>query len=485
MSLFTRVARATLGLTASHILVRGLSLVCTVMLTRWLAPDAYGIAAMGITFISIVSVIALAGADMSYSRGYHASGRPTGAMIEVFIWRHTLGACAIAGLAGAVLWWFVLSPRFGLPSYLAPILAAGIALSMLSTMAQTRTRLRNEYRRLAISTLMAGTGALALTIAVAYRWASELPLVLSPVALYVFTVLMLGLPNLTTLRNPSQMSRAERASVLKVGLAGVVTAPAFWILSSADRWILGYFHAASAVGVYSVGFSVATVGIAINNSLHSVWLPEVLNEFEKQDGASRVHLASVGERLVAFLGIVWLTVTAAGGDLIVWMLAPSFAGAAEIVPLLAAAVFFNGVLHLANVGLLLRKKLAYAAWAWVAGVLVCLLANALLTQRYGQMGAAFSQMLAFLVVAGGIVACTHREFPLTMRPWRLVLALAVLAVMGLFMHLPWQPNPAVSLAVKFPVGVLLAAALLRFLAPRTLHNALELVRRRVFVAGVR
>jgi len=73
------------------------------------------------------------------------------------------------------------------------------------------------------------------------------------------------------------------------------------------------------------------------------------------------------------MAIIWLAVAAAGGDLVRWMANERFHGAAACVPYVAGGVFFYGVLHLANTGLLLVKQLKWAALWWLVGGALCLL----------------------------------------------------------------------------------------------------------------
>jgi O-antigen/teichoic acid export membrane protein len=76
MTFTRRLISATTQLTLSNGVVRLLSIVTMPILTALLSPQAYGVAALAGTVISLVSVFGLAGVDMSYARAYHSSQQP-------------------------------------------------------------------------------------------------------------------------------------------------------------------------------------------------------------------------------------------------------------------------------------------------------------------------------------------------------------------------------------------------------------------------
>src|ERR1700682_2385012 len=92
MTLIKHIGMATVRITLSNGLVRLLSLITMPILTRLLSTSAYGEAAMAGTVISLVSVIALAGMDMSYMRAHFSSNFDEREAVEYFSWRFTFFA---------------------------------------------------------------------------------------------------------------------------------------------------------------------------------------------------------------------------------------------------------------------------------------------------------------------------------------------------------------------------------------------------------
>ena len=110
--------------------MRLLSIVTMPILTGVLNPTAYGVAALVGTVISLVSVFALAGIDMSYRRAYHSAQPPSGDVVEHYCWRFAIAAGMVSGVLGAVVWWYFIE----MDLKLAILLAMGIIGSVANAM---------------------------------------------------------------------------------------------------------------------------------------------------------------------------------------------------------------------------------------------------------------------------------------------------------------------------------------------------------------
>jgi O-antigen/teichoic acid export membrane protein len=297
---------------------------------------------------------------------------------------------------------------------------------------------------------------------------------------YLIPVLLLGAPSIGGLAKPSGLTRNEGVALIKIGLAGVVTAPMYWLVSSSDRWFLQHYHGAEAVGVYSIGYSVATVGMMVNTAVMFVWLPEAVREYEEDRARAQDTLGRLMSRLVAAMAIIWLVVAAAGGDIVRWLANERFHAAADYVPYIAGGGFFYGVLHLANTGLLLAKQLNWAALWWLAGGLVCTLLNMALVPRYGGVGAAVTQSASFGLISLAILATSQAKFQLHLDWSRLATAMLVILAAGVFLAPPWHGTAPYSLLMKLPIGIAVAVIVAWMMAPDWCVKGIDYLRRRAF-----
>ncbi len=471
MTLAKRVASATTKLSLSQGLVRALSILTMPILTRLLVPEAYGLAAIVGTTVSLGAMIALAGIDASYARMWHPGGGYASDDVEAFAWRYAIIAGLIVALGAAVVWAQLVAEMIAMPRYLGVFIGISTFACVLFAMAQTRARLNNQFGKMSIVALMAGFGAAAISIGIATFWRQdELALILAALATYAIPVVGLGIPALGSLLRSVNLGISDKIKILKVGLAAIVTAPMYWVLSSLDRWFLGYFEDASSVGIYSVGYSVAVIGMVVNTAIGSVWLTEAVKEYNSSDDEGRAVLGDLAEKLIIALALVWLAIAAAGGDVVRLLAASSFHSAAELVPFIAAAVFFNGVLLLGNAGLMLRKKLHESIVWWLGGAVLCLVLNVWLIPKFGRIGAAATQSLTFAFVAVGILYSSQRHFAMPIRKFRTSTIALVILLIGMIMHPGWSASALLSIVMKFPLGVLVVFAVVKITMPEILEK---------------
>ncbi|MFO1356332.1 MAG: lipopolysaccharide biosynthesis protein [Gammaproteobacteria bacterium] len=446
-------------MTASSVLVKLMSVFSLPILTALLSPKAYGGAALASTLISLVAVVALGGIDMSYARAYPGYAGISQSSVEAFTWRYALGTSALAGVVAALAWWWLLADRLAVGRYLAPLIGVGIVLAIGNTMSSTRARLRGRYRHLAAAIILGGLLSVGVSLSVSWWWRQdELPLVLALLVTYLVPIVVLGSPGIRQLLAPSGLASTQRSDLLKIGLAGVVTAPMYWFLSSADRWFLGYFCDPDTVGIYSVAYNLAALGAMANAAILAVWLPEAAREYEADPDLAQVQLGRLMSRLIAGIALIWLAVTAAGGDLVRLLANERFHEAGDYVGWIAGGVFFYGVMQFGSVGLLLSKRLGLAIVWWLLGGVVCVLLNLALIPRFGGLGAAITQAATFAVVAGGVLGTSQRIYPMRLEWNGFVRTAVVVVVLGVVMAPSWHPLPVVSLLMKLPVGI--AATLL-------------------------
>jgi O-antigen/teichoic acid export membrane protein len=480
MTFGRRLASGTTRLTLGSGFVQLLSLVTMPILTGLLSPQAYGVAALAGTIISLVSVLALAGIDTTYVRAYHSAQPPSGATVEHFCWRFAAAGAVLGGALGAAAWLATGPAATDQRGWLTILVAAGVVLSIVSTMAHVRALILGRHRELARSIIATGIIMSAASIGIAF-WRQDVLALLLPMLLgYLIPVVLLGTPSIAGLARRSALTFDQRVALVKIGLAGIVTAPMFWLLTSSDRWFLHHYRGADAVGVYSIGYSIAIVGMMFSNAVMAVWQPEAAREYERDRLQAQETLGTLMSRIVAAMAVIWLATATAGGDVVRWLANERFHAAAAYVPYIAGGVFFYGVLRLANTGLLLAKQLKWAALWWLAGGVACALLNLALVPSYGGVGAAVTQCISFALIASGILATAQAKYRIRLEWARLAATILSVLAAAVVLVPPWHQIAPISLLMKFPVGFAVALAIAWSMAPDWCAKGLTYLRRRTF-----
>jgi O-antigen/teichoic acid export membrane protein len=96
---------------------------------------------------------------------------------------------------------------------------------------------------------------------------------------------------------------------------------------------------------------------------------------------------------------------------------------------------------------------------------VCTLLNVALVPRYGGLGAAITQSLSFAFMSVGILATAQIKCPISLDWSRLAIVVAMILAAGLVMIHPWHATAPISLLLKLPFGLVVAAISVWITAP--------------------
>lgn len=274
------------------------------------------------------------------------------------------------------------------------------------------------------------------------------------------------------------LHRGDLTSIVRRGATFVPVILSFWIIQNLDIYILAQFTSDSEVGLYRVASRLASVVSYFVSAFLMAWMPL---------SRTAIHAAAVKERgmaganaavitYFAFAG-AWLVLgLAVGADVLVKVAAESYAPAASVLPLLAAAFLTHGAFTLLYRGARFRHKRAVYVTLAVLAAVVFLAVSLVLVPRLGSHGAALAGLIAFALASAGILFFSQRgRHPLPL-PWTKIGGAGALAG-GLAWAAVWLSPQAGSLApavellalIAFPVLVTLTGLIPREqLAPLSL-----------------
>ena len=255
---------------------------------------------------------------------------------------------------------------------------------------------------------------------------------------------------------PKLPDPASIRTLMSFGFPLVMTIIAMQVLLLADRYMISYFHDASAVGVYAAAGDVTQkliILIATGFSLASYSL--VLKAFEEKGLAQDEH--KLGTNLSILLAI---TLPVAVGIVLIakpmahLLLGASVAqGAIALMPLLCIVAmlhilrtcFFEQPYHILKI----THKIF---WPYFWASAVAIIAWSLLIPTCGAVGAAYGLILAHItgLAISYFGVCTKFKFHIA---WKdVVIVIAALAVMAIMVGLlPWQED-VVGLLARISVG---------------------------------
>jgi O-antigen/teichoic acid export membrane protein len=228
--------------------------------------------------------------------------------------------------------------------------------------------------------------------------------------------------------------------VLAMGLPVTIHATSTAVLASVDKLIVEAFLPMAAVGLYTLGYKFGLVMSVIVVSVNRAWLPNYFELMKQPAGGQGREIRRMLCLWMTGLGAMCVAGSVWSDQLVRLMAAPDFHGAANVVPMVLLAYFFQGIYFFMISPLFYFKKTAMLPLITVAGATVNVGLNFILIPRFGIMGAAGTALISYAVLAllAWIIGLRYYNprFELV-RLTILILAVSALSVGGSSLGWPW------------------------------------------------
>ncbi len=201
-------------------------------------------------------------------------------------------------------------------------------------------------------------------------------------------------------------------AMLGFSLPLVPAAVAGWTLNLSDRYILQAVEGASAVGVYSLGYTVGLMINAFAVAPFTLAWGAAYWEMAREEDVRR-SFARVMTGFAALASLVALVLSAFGTDAI-RLFVPSFEASRFVVPFSAFAYVLYGVYTIATTGLNLASQTRWLPLTLAVAAIGNLLLNLILIPIFGFMGAAYSTLAGYALLALVSGAASQRFYRV---PW--------------------------------------------------------------------
>jgi O-antigen/teichoic acid export membrane protein len=197
--------------------------------------------------------------------------------------------------------------------------------------------------------------------------------------------------------------------LLTFGLFIVPTALASWINSLGDRYVLNFFVDKAEIGVYSLGYKIATVlHLGVVWPFQLAW-PNVAFGIADEPGHRRTF-ANTLSHLSAVLVLGGVALSAAAASLLPELAPAGYHGAEAYVPWVTAGLAFYGVFYCISPPLHLAGQTRLFPLLMGGAALANLGMNLLLVPRLGALGAAMATTLSFASLAIVTLALASRHY---------------------------------------------------------------------------
>jgi len=225
---------------------------------------------------------------------------------------------------------------------------------------------------------------------------------------------VLLLPNALKFLNLSY-SRVTLRELFLFGIPYLPSTLSVWAMDSIDRIFLEHFKNVDAVGLYAQGAKLGMFMALFVAAFRFAWHPFFLAT-SKQEDAKQVF-SKILTYVVLACGVVFLFFSLFIDDIVhirfgsFTILGEDYWSATVVVPVIFLAYIFYAAYLNFLIGIYLYKKTKYLPLVTMTAMIGNLVANYTLIPRLGIMGAAWSRLIAYIIMATLLYFFARRFYP--------------------------------------------------------------------------
>ena len=438
------------------------SLLLLPVYTRYLTPSDYGVIAMLLTIEAVAKITFRWGVDTAFMRLYYdCPDQPARQRLASTIFFFLLaanGSLLIAGVASAT---WLSEGIIGTPQYavLVGLVLANTFVVGFYFMPFQVLRIRERPAEFIVLSFARSAGTLLarLVLVIGAGMGVTGVVVADVIVTAIFTVVLSRW--FAPLIRPVFSWRVIR-DALGFGLPRIPHGIAHQVIGLADRYFLNAYGTLRDVGLYSIG---ASFGLALKlflSAFEYAWTPFFLEVMRERD-AKRIY-STVSTYALALLVLLVAGLCAIAQDLVRFFTREQFHQAAVATPWIALGVMFQGVYLVGSIGLIITKRTTVYPLSTGVAAAVSLTANVLLIPRYGLLGAAWANTIAYATRAVATVGASWHFYPIRYE-WSRLARIAVAGSSGYLAASRVVPVAMAPLAGLFIRGVVTVAGYLSVL----------------------
>jgi len=251
---------------------------------------------------------------------------------------------------------------------------------------------------------------------------------------------------------------AKLRAMLAFSIPLVPSSIAVFVSMYIDRLMINYYLSLEEVGLYGVGYRLASVSTLVLVGFQMALTPLVYKHYQ-EPGTPR-QLATIFRTFLAIVIVIFLILSLFADVALRILTTPAYYAASQVVVFLVPAILLSQMYIFAP-GIGIAKKTHLFVWINAGGAILNTFFNWMLIPRIGYVGAAIATLIGYMCVFGAYMYCSQK-FYYVPHDWRAIAGVALVAVVlvtvGLHVHLGLY----VDLLIRGCLILLMAGAFLFF-----------------------
>ena len=451
--------------TIPAILSRGIAFFLLPLYTRVLTPENYGAFDLFMAFGSLVSLTVALEISQGTARYYvDATNRNEKALYASTGFWFTIGTYLIFSFLAYMFSTQLSQFIMGVAGYegifrlgLAYLFANGLFLFI-----QGQLRWELKSKDFAIASMMVTLGTAILAVLLAGVMGMGLAGILLGMIFGGFLGNIYGLIKLKDTFK-FKFSRKKLKEMLVFSLPLVPASVCVFIGYYADRIMINHYLSLDEVGVYGIGFRLASIVGLIMIGFQGALTPLILNHYK--DPKTPEQIAAIFKFFIALALMMFMGLTLFAQEILIVISTPLYYPAAKVVIFLVPATLLS-CMYIFAPGTLIAKKTHYNIWIYATAAGMNIVLNIILIPLLGISGAAIATLLSNVAAFSAHILISHKFYKIYHNWGKIIGATVFLTALSSLAFA--MPNPSVLffsikiLVIFIGIGILFNLKILDF-----------------------
>lgn len=403
-----------------QIFSKGINLILLPLYTRVLSPNEYGSLDLLLIFAAIINVTIALEVSQGLSRFY---------ITEKDIKKKMLYASSA--------FWFTLTV-YSILSFLIFIFAESLSSLILGKdemaltlrigaiyiwingiyyLIQHQFRWQFQSKDFALASLLMSLTTLLATVILAYYFNYGLNGVIAGLMIGNFIGAIFGILKLSGTTFTFVFSKKLLLKMIRFSFPLIFASLAVWSSQYIDRIMINYFLGTDQLGIYSIGFRIASIIALTTIGIQSAITPLIYDNYE--DDKSKKSLATIFRLYFLFAVFVCMILFLFIDNIMIIFATKEFFPAKDVIYFLAPSILFSNI-FLFFPGIAIVKKTYLILLINIFGALINLILNFLLIEKYGITGAAYATLISS-ALAGLMYIFLSQKFYNVPHEWKKII----------------------------------------------------------------
>jgi len=471
VTVFKRLANDSVIYGGSDLLSKIIAFLTFPIMATALSPKSYGTIELVLTATGLLSIFVNFGINNSVQRFYWEIDKTYDQKIAIvtsalFLLLCTSGISLFVGFL-ALPWVMMLIDQNEWPITVFGIIAALILMvfSQITTFALDVIRLHFLPWKFLLLSLTLRILTLIIVLLAVVKWDMGADGLFEAQAIVAVILTPLFLLSIKKDINVSKISFVWIKEIGVFGYPFIFAGLAYWLFGSLDRWMLASMSSIEEVGIYSVAFRYASLLIFVISAFSQAWSPQAIKIKNEYPNSYRKIYGYILLLLLLIMLVTGGAIALFSGEIIHIFMPNEYSSSALPFTVLCFGIILQSTIQITAIGISIeRKTYIFIVLVLIAAIVNCLL-NLFLIPKYGATGAAYSTLIAYIVLSGTYFYTTQKVHHIEVDTKKLTLLLTLVIILFLF-SVVFIETVLILNNILFKLFILFVCALIGYIVVR-------------------